>query len=204
MARTFRGSGRARGCIGTVRRGVAAGSGQGFRGSGAVVPGSAGTGFCARPGLCLRRVNVPVSVVAVSVVAVSVVPVPPAACDHIRINFVGLAELFLRCHPDAFRFILLFAGFPAQALGLHLGLLCICRGTSGFGFPVTGSELVGLGFLAHLDSPLAVRVGLALAVEEEQRCNHRRHYDDPDDDSHKLSCVHDDPLLTWAATEYLQ
>ena len=94
------------------------------------------------------------------------VGVLPVGGDHIGVNFVGFAELLLRRGPDAFGFLLLFAGIPAQALGLHFRLLGVGLGTRRLGLALARSELIGLGLFTHFGGPVPVRLHLAPAAEE--------------------------------------
>jgi hypothetical protein len=91
----------------------------------------------------------------------------PVGGDYVRIQFISFAELFLRCGPHAFRFLLLFTGIPAQAFGLHLGLLGVGLSARGLGLAFPRSELIGRRFFAHFGRPVPVRLHLAPAVEEQ-------------------------------------
>lgn len=185
-------------------RSVALGSCAGFAGDGSrsvrtgcprnVVPAAAGSGFSTRLGLDRQGLTMPVGVVPISVMPADFVPVrvvalgiAPLGCDYIRINLIGLAELLLRRGPHAFGFRLLFVGVPAQPLCLDLGLLGIGLGTGSLGLAFPGSQLVSLGFFAHLSCPVPVRLHLPPPAEEQHRGDDSHHHHNADDDPHKLS-----------------
>jgi hypothetical protein len=159
-----------------------------------VVTATAGSSFCTRLRLCGKGLVLPVGVMANSVMAIGIavvsvvaVSVATVGCDDVRVNLIGLAELFLRRGPHALGFRLLFAGVPAQALRLDFGLFCVGLGAGRFGLAIPRSELVGFGFFTHFGGLVPVRLHLAPPVEEEHRCDDRNHYNNADDDPHKLS-----------------
>ncbi len=107
-------------------------------------------------------------------------------CHHVRVHFVGFAQLLLRAGADAFGLFLAAAGFLPQALGLEVGLLRVGLGTHRLGITFPRCEFVGLGLFTHLGGAVPVRGHLALAADHDRHRHDREHHNDADDNSYEL------------------
>ena len=85
--------------------------------------------------------------------------------DDVGVQFVGFPQLFLGAGTDVLGFLLPFAGFLPQALGLDFRLLRVGLGAGGLRLALPRADLFGLGLFTHFGGLVAVRFHLALAAD---------------------------------------